>query len=138
MQKVVIDTNILISALITRSYPYYIIFDLFLEQKVQLCISDDLLQEYYEVLNRPKFARYLDFINKAESLLANIELRAAKYSPTIKLLIISDIDDNMLLELAHESEADFLITGNTNDFTMASYEQTKIVTPKDYWENHKS
>jgi len=38
----------------------------------------------------------------------------------------------MLLELALESRADFLVTGNTNDFVISSYEQTKILTPREY------
>jgi len=42
-----------------------------------------------------------------------------------------------VLELADECGADFIITGNTNDFTFPLYKQTKIVTPKDYWENYK-
>lgn len=59
-------------------------------------------------------------------------------SGLIQLTIISDKDDNKLLELAEESTADFLITGNTNDFTLKKYKQTRIVTPKEYWENYKS
>jgi len=51
--------------------------------------------------------------------------------------IVSDKDDNKILELADECGADFIITGNTNDFTFPLYKQTKIVTPKDYWENYK-
>jgi predicted nucleic acid-binding protein len=43
----------------------------------------------------------------------------------------------MILELAEESNANFIITGNTNDFTMPEYKKTKIVTPKEYWENFK-
>ena len=37
-------------------------------------------------------------------------------------------DDNMRLELAHESMVDFLIIGNTNNFTILKYEETLIVT----------
>ena len=47
--------------------------------------------------------------------------------------LISDKDDNKILELADECTADFIITGNTNDFTFPVYKQTKIVTPRDYW-----
>ena len=43
MQKIVIDTNVLVSALIQRSYPYLIVSELFIESKIQLCVSDDLL-----------------------------------------------------------------------------------------------
>ncbi len=49
--------------------------------------------------------------------------------------LISDVDDNMILELADESFADYIITGNSNDFTFANYKETKIVTPKVFWEN---
>jgi hypothetical protein len=59
------------------------------------------------------------------------------YEPTTKLKIIKDEPDNRLLELAQISKADFIITGNTNDFTMEIYKKTKIVTPKEYWEEHK-
>ncbi len=59
------------------------------------------------------------------------------FQPKIKLNIISDFDDNKIIELADECNADFIITGNTNDFTFSSYKNTKILTPKDYWENHK-
>lgn len=137
MQKVVIDTNVIVSALIQKNYPFLIIDELFLEGKIIVCVSAELVQEYFEVLSRPKFARFPDFISGAKSILAEIGSNAKIYTPEIKLDIISDKDDNMILELADESEADFIITGNTNDFTMPAYRNTKIVTPKEYWENYK-
>ena len=70
-------------------------------------------------------------------LLAEIELNATKYVPTVKLQLIADPDDNKILELADECLADFVITGNTTDFTFPIYRQTKIVTPKEYWENYR-
>lgn len=134
MQKVVIDTNVIVSSLIQRGYPNLIIKDLFIEQKFQLCISDELLAEYYEVLARPKFSKFQDFFIRAETLLVEIETKATKYNPNITLDLISDDDDNMILELADECLADFVITGNTTDFTFLTYKQTKIVTPKEYWD----
>lgn len=95
------------------------------------------MAEYYEVLTRPKFATFKDFFIRAEALLADIETKAMKFYPAITLELISDDDDNMILELADECNADFVITGNTTDFTSPTYKQTRIVTPKDYWNNHK-
>ena len=69
--------------------------------------------------------------------LLKIETRAIKYAPSITLQLISDDDDNMILELADECQADFIITGNTTDFTFAIYKHTKIVTPKEYWKKYK-
>lgn len=137
MQKVVIDTNVIVSSLIQHSYPYLIIYELFVEDKFQLCVSDQVMAEYYEVLARPKFEKFQDFFVRAKSLLADVETNARKYFPTITVDLISDKDDNIFLELADECEADFIITGNTTDFTFATYKQTKIVTPKEYWEIYR-
>lgn len=136
MQKIIVDTNVIVSSLIQRSYPYKIIHELFIDDKFLLCVSEDLMLEYYEVISRPKFARFSDFFVRAESLLAEIESKAIKFEPNIKLDLISDKDDNMILELADECQADFIITGNTKDFTFPHYKNTKIVSPMEYWENH--
>jgi len=62
-------------------------------------------------------------------------MKSKKYVPKIKLDLISDADDNMILELADECLADFVITENTTDFTFPSYKLTRIITPKEYWES---
>ena len=67
-------------------------------------------------------------------MLTEIVLKARFYYPTVKLDILSDKDDNVILELAYESKADYIITGNTNDFTLSEFKGTKIISPKDYWE----
>ena len=134
MPKIIIDTNVFVSSLIQRGHPYYIVSELFSDSDIQLCLSDEVFEEYYDVLNREKFSKYQDFAAKAQTLLVDIQKRAIKYLPTGKLEIINDIDDNKLLELAEISEADFLITGNTNHFTMKNYKRTQIVTPREFWE----
>jgi putative PIN family toxin of toxin-antitoxin system len=137
MQKVVIDTNVLVSALIQKNYPYRIIAELFARGKIQLCISEALMREYCEVLKRQKFARYQDFFARAEILLVYIEVHAVKYFLKTGLHIMADQSDNKILELADECLADYIITGNTTDFTFAEYKQTKIVSPEEYWNKHR-
>ncbi len=110
MQKIVIDTNVMVSALIQKNYPFLIINDLFIENKFQLCVSEALLQEYYSVYNRPKFNKYKDFNNNAKNLISDIEIKSVYYTVTIRLSIIDDDADNRLLELAEISNADYLIT----------------------------
>ncbi len=137
MQRIVIDTNVIISSLIQRGYPYLILNNLFLEQKIKLCTSSEVMKEYYEVVSRPKFSKFHDFLIRAELLLSQIETLSDKFSPKHRVEVISDEDDNRFLELATESKADFIITGNVNDFSFPIYNKTGIVTPKEYWENHK-
>ncbi len=134
MQRIVIDTNIFVSSIIQNGFSYRIINELFLEDKFTLCISDELIAEYYDVLSRKKFSKFHDFFLRAEKLLSDIETKSMKYFPTTKILLISDVDDNKFLELADECLADFIITGNSTDFTFPMYKQTRIVTPKEYWE----
>ena len=56
------------------------------------------------------------------------------YFPTRSFSLIKDISDNKFLDLAYESKADYIITGNRNDFSISHFGQTKIVTPKEFCE----
>jgi putative PIN family toxin of toxin-antitoxin system len=134
MQKLILDTNVIVSALIQKSYPYYIVFDYVLDEQMQLCLSEDLLSEYRNVLSRPKFTHINNFESNAEIVLSRFEKIATFYQPKIRLDIIKDKSDNKLLELADECNADFLITGNSVDFTFPHYKETKIVSPRDFWD----
>ncbi|MBN8651193.1 MAG: putative toxin-antitoxin system toxin component, PIN family [Cytophagales bacterium] len=138
MQRIVIDTNVFVSALIQKSYPYHIVNHLFLANKVSLCISDSVFEEYCAVFGRKKFSRFPDFYESAQKIISDIESKSIRYTPTKKIAIISDHDDNKFLELALECKAHFLITGNTNDFTIKSFKRTAIVTPKEYWDSFSS
>lgn len=72
MLKVILDTNVLVSALIQRSYPHLIISEWLVNDRFSLCLSDALMAEYYEVLSRPKFSRFPEFMVRAEIILAEI------------------------------------------------------------------
>ena len=132
--RLILDTNVLVSALIQRSYPYFIVDNVLANRSLQLCISDKLFAEYLTVLNREKFSRFINFHARAQTLLADIESRSLKFEPTKTVKIINDEADNRLLELAEICSANYLVTGNTNDFTMNDYKRTKIISPKDFFE----
>ena len=69
MQKIILDTNVVVSSLIQRGYPHKIIFELFADDKFLLFVSEELMSEYYEVLSRPKFAKFPDFFVKLKAYL---------------------------------------------------------------------
>jgi putative PIN family toxin of toxin-antitoxin system len=126
-----------VSALINQSYPHLVVYYVSKQKNVQWCISDIVQAEYTDVLKRTKFSKFNKFSDNADSLLEDIEEFTTKYYPEIHLDIIKDISDNKFLELAVTCDANFLITGNTRDFIFNSYENTKIVTPKEYWEKYR-
>ena len=66
--------------------------------------------------------------------LYRFEKIALFYEPKVCLDILKDKDDNKLLELADESNAHFLITGNSAHFTFSYYKQTQIMSPHSFWE----
>lgn len=132
--RIILDTNVLVSALIQRNYPYFIVDRVLADRNLQLCLSEQLFTEYVEVLKREKFSKFPDFHFRAQTLLADLETRALKLSPTVKLEVIKDLTDNRLLELAETCQADYIVTGNVNDFTMTDYKKTKIVSPKELFE----
>ena len=136
MRKIIIDTNVLVSGIIQRGHCYYILDNTFSDPEIELCLSKDLLNEYLDVLNRPRFLKFPDFIANANLFLGYSEDSATFYTPRVNLDIIKDPDDNKLIELADCAKAHYLITGNTNDFTIKEYNETLIVTPREYWEKY--
>ena len=137
MQKVILDTNVIVSALISKGPPWEILFDIVLEHKVKIYISDLVLEEYVEVLSRDKFAKFKDFKANSDFIIAIIADLAIVKQPDVEINILHDEDDNKFLELAETVDADFIITGNTKQFNIDSFRETKIVTPSEYLENYR-
>ena len=133
MQKVILDTNIIVSALISNSIPTKILYDLALTQKVKTCLTEEIFMEYIEVLNREKFTKYTNFKSKADIVLNKLREISTYYETNRKLEILSDTSDNKFLELAAVSSADYLITGNILDFQITEFEYTRILSPREYW-----
>lgn len=134
MNKIVLDTNVVISGILSKSYPYRILYELVAEQRVSLLLSSPVLAEYTAVLNRDKFSRVAGFKQKADDILRHIERVGNMYIPDIVLNVITDKADNRFLELAVFAQADYLITGNSQDFTFDKYENVAIVSPAVYWQ----
>jgi len=135
MQKLILDTNIIVSALISNSIPTKILYEIVLTQKVQTCLSEEVFAEYVEVMNRDKFVKYTNFKTKADIVLNKLREISRFYKTDRKIDILTDTSDNKFLELAAVSSADYLITGNTLDFDITEFEYTRILTPREYWDN---
>ena len=80
MQKIILDTNVIISSLIQKNYPYLIV-DHCIEGNAVICISNAIIQEYLEVLDRPKFSKFIDFKTNADFLIARISEISETYEP---------------------------------------------------------
>jgi len=133
MLKAVLDTNVLVSALLKPDSTPELVISLILGKRVRLCLSDPIFTEYQEVLGRKKFQK-LD-PEKVKRLLVRLKDLARWVTPKVHLEIIElDPDDNKFLECAGEARANFLITGNKKHFPFEEFKKTRIVSPAEFLE----
>ena len=127
MIRVVLDTNIVVSAYLTEGPPSRIV-KLALHGLVKLCVSDAILEEYEELLRRKSFPLET---RRAIRFLRHIRRASTCYIPGTRLSISRDPDDNMFLECAQEAKAHYLITGNRKHFP-ARWKYTHVLTPAEF------
>jgi uncharacterized protein len=129
MIRVVLDTNILVSALLQpQGLPARTFLMGLAGTTAQLCVSGDVYAEYEEVVRRPKFNRDEAVI---ESALHAIRQNGFWVKPSEKVNVSSDPDDNIFLECAQAARAHYLVTGNLKDFP-AKWANTQIVTARQF------
>src|SRR6266849_5769323 len=113
MIRVVIDTNIVVSANLKDYGLPAAVLDLATSGKIQMFISPAVMAEYEDVLHRP----YLTLSPaRVEAALAVIRRTSKLVTPTFTITWSQDELDNRILECAEEAAADYLVTGNIKHF----------------------
>ncbi|GBF80750.1 putative toxin-antitoxin system toxin component, PIN family [Aphanothece sacrum] len=127
LNRVVIDTNVFISALLNPNGTPRKVINLAVNQCVILQ-SQVTYQELETRLSKKKFDKYLskkDGVTFLESLIK----KSLFIEITHKTVICSDADDNKFLELAVSGIADYLITGDNDLLKIKNYQDIPIITP---------
>jgi len=124
-KRVIFDTNLWISFLITRKLDA--IDELILQRKIILLFSTELIEEFIEVASRPKFKKYFskDDISK---LLTIFDSYGKLINIKTSINICRDLKDNFLLNLAIDGHADFLITGDEDLLSLKEIKGIPIIT----------
>lgn len=129
-QKIVIDTNILISALLSRRGAAFKLISLVGKGHYDYVLSVPLIIEYEDVLKREnsKIVLSLESINNVlDRLCFHAELREIFY---LWRPYLNDPKDDLVLELAVESNCDSIITYNLKDFKNIDKFGLEAITPK--------
>ena len=126
MIRAVLDTNIIVSALLQPLGPSAHLLLLSLNGSIQICLSGSIYTEYEEVISRPRFQRSPEAVVRA---LDAIRKAALWVRPTETMQACSDPDDNMFLECALAARANYLVTGNLRHFP-PSWGETRTVLPR--------
>ncbi|MCC7154532.1 MAG: putative toxin-antitoxin system toxin component, PIN family [Bryobacterales bacterium] len=126
--RLVIDTNIVVSAALKPDGLQRTVLLLALSKPVRLYVSKAIMDEYREVLGRRKMN-----IAKGhrQQLLQLIENRSQAVTPSRPLQVTTDPDDNKFLECADAARADYLITGNQKHFPKF-WKKTKVITSHEF------
>jgi putative PIN family toxin of toxin-antitoxin system len=125
--KVVLDTNVVVSAhLSDEGYPSFVV-DLCLSSRLRWCVSTEVLAEYDEVLRRKRFRLDPKLIDASMRL---IREQAQLVQPRQRLAVCPDPDDDRFLECAKEAGADFIVTGNKRHFP-DRFGTTRVVSPRE-------
>jgi len=123
--RIVLDTNVLVSALILRG-PTNRLISLWREGRIILLLSKDVLLEYLRVLSYPKFAIPP---NDIKGLIEEIVL---PFSETVAVrdrtpVVPEDPADDKFLFLALDGRADFVISGDRHRLSLGEYREIKII-----------
>jgi putative PIN family toxin of toxin-antitoxin system len=126
--RLVLDTNIVVSAALKPAGLQRTVFLLALTKPARLYLSPPVLAEYGTVLSRVEL-----HIRKGlrQQLLQLLENRAYFVAPSSSLQVTSDPADNIFLECADAARADYLITGNQRHFPKF-WKKTKIITSREF------
>lgn len=132
--KIIIDTNVMVAALKSKRGASYKLISIIDEGKFQISISVSLLFEYEDVLKRENmnFALENEEIDNILDYICKIADRREIFylwRPYLK-----DPRDDLILELAVESESDFIITYNKKDFESIDKFGLQALTPKEFLE----
>ena len=125
--KIVVDTNQYLSVFVFRGLLMKLVFELVIDNKIDLYVSPSLKDE---VLQKLHYFR----VNKQviNEIMSFIQMRGILVEPTVKVKECRDSEDNFLLELAETVKADNLITRDKDllDLPNNAWKVTKIITPE--------
>ena len=124
MTRVVLDTNVLVSALIDDGKPRKLVLELL--DKYTVILSRQMLAELADVVSRNKFSvtsgqvdRFLNSLVRMSQLMSDI----ARFK-----VVFEDPDDDVVLNTAYTGRAEFIVTGDRHLLDLKKFKKTKIVT----------
>jgi len=127
--RVILDTNLWISFLISDKLEF--IDQLIETNKLKLLFSEESVEEFIDVVSRPKFKKY--FSKKdIEKTLKLFDEFGLLISVSSNLNVCRDPKDNFLLNLAVDGKSDYLISGDEDLLILKTIETTKILSLSEF------
>jgi putative PIN family toxin of toxin-antitoxin system len=125
--KVIIDTNVLVSGLLSPQNYCGRVIDLLIAGEIKIIYDSRIISEYTEVLSRKKFKIKNEELN---ILIKFIELNGEIIVPLPRLINMKDISDLPFVECALHDKENVLVTGNKKHFQ--NIKGLNIFLPKEF------
>ncbi len=136
MVRVVLDTNIIVSATILKRGHSAQILDLWREGEIEVAISPSILKEIEEVLKRPRIVKQ-QWLKKeeVEALVERLRQSCVLTPGRLALRVVEeDPADDKFIVCALEAEADYIVSGDIHLRNLGEYRGIKIVPPREFLE----
>ena len=134
MIRIVLDTNLFVSALLKPGSTPDRIITMLREERVLLLISDAICDEIARVLFYPKIRKRLDATDEELQHFVTLLRTVAVTTPGILNLptLAADPDDTKYLICAVEGRADFIVSGDHHLTDLVIYQGIRVVTPAEF------
>lgn len=128
--RIVLDTNVVLSALLWRGTPYRLLDALRSRGEARLFTSPALLDELADVLTRPSATKRLALIGKlSREVLADYVEAAEVVEPEhVPRVVPDDVDDDQVIAAAVAAGADWIVSGDADLLSMGSHQGIPIIT----------
>ncbi len=128
--RAVIDTNIIVSAYLGGGLEA--VLKAFIQEKFVLIVSKPIVDEYFDVLVRPKFKIKR---NEFDDFAALLMSKAEFVTPTETITLIqADPADNKFLEAALEGRAEYIVSGDSHLLELGSFRGVQILSARNFIE----
>ena len=128
-KRIILDTNLWISFLISKRLDF--LDNYILNQEVTLVFSEELIGEFLSVTNRPSLKRFFTD-REIVRLLNRFDEYGEIVSVRSNIQECRDPKDNFLLNLAVDSKADALVTGDKDLLSLKTIEKTQILSMRTF------
>ena len=129
--RIVIDTNVLVSAVLSQHGPSHALWDHVLDARLELFVTQALLDEFADVISRDKFAALLARTTRTSQMLLLKLRESAELVASVPLPapVSRDPDDDSVIAAAVAAQAAWIVTGDRDLLVLGSYEGIAIITP---------
>ncbi len=130
--KIVLDTNVVISAAISSDGNPAKIFEMLIGEEVENFTTIEIIDEIKEVFGRPRIMKYLSLV-EIQFIIDTFVRFSTQIESAVKIKAVKDDpDDNKFLECAITANADYIISGDPHLLNIKEFRGIKIVSPAQF------